>query len=54
MLTGYKVFQKQNYRTPDFEFDLIFVNGDNNLENPKIDEEKWKAPCSRTLIELTE
>ncbi|OPY18445.1 MAG: putative methyltransferase [Syntrophus sp. PtaB.Bin075] len=36
-------FQKQKYNTLDFEFDLIFVNGDNNLENLKIGEEKWKV-----------
>jgi len=36
-------FKKQKYNTLDFEFDLIFVNGDNNLENLKIAEDKWKV-----------
>ncbi len=36
-------FLKQNYNTLDFEFDLIFVNGDNNLENLKTGEDKWKV-----------
>jgi adenine-specific DNA-methyltransferase len=36
-------FQKQKYNTQDFEFDLIFVNGDNNLENLKVAEDKWKV-----------
>jgi len=36
-------FQKQKYNTLDFEFDLIFVNGDNNLENLKVGDEKWKV-----------
>ncbi|MGR3318885.1 MAG: DNA methyltransferase [Candidatus Anammoxibacter sp.] len=40
-------FLKQKYNTQDFEFDKIFVNGDNNLENLKIEEDKWKV----TLIE---
>lgn len=36
-------FKKQKYNTLDFEFDLIFVNGDNNLENLKVAEDKWKV-----------
>lgn len=36
-------FKKQGYNTLDFEFDLIFVNGDNNLENLKVAEDKWKV-----------
>ncbi|MFQ5456285.1 MAG: site-specific DNA-methyltransferase [Nitrospirota bacterium] len=36
-------FQKQKYNTRDFEFDMIFVNGDNNLENLKVEEDKWKV-----------
>lgn len=36
-------FRKQKYNTLDFEFDLIFVNGDNNLENLKVAEDKWKV-----------
>jgi adenine-specific DNA-methyltransferase len=36
-------FKKQKYNTLDFEFDLIFVNNDNNLENLKVAEDKWKV-----------
>lgn len=36
-------FLKQGYNTLDFEFDRIYVNGDNNLENLKVDEDKWKV-----------
>lgn len=38
-----RFFQKMGYNTRDFEFDLIFVNGDNNLENLKVDEDRWKV-----------
>lgn len=38
-----KFFTKQDYNTQDFEFDKIFVNGDNNLENLKVDEDRWKV-----------
>ena len=36
-------FTKQQYNTLDMEFDLIYVNGDNNLENLKKDEDIWKV-----------
>lgn len=36
-------FLRQKYNTQDFEFDKIFVNGDNNLENLKVAEDKWKV-----------
>ena len=36
-------FGKRNYSTLDFEFARIYVNGDNNLENLKIGEERWKV-----------
>lgn len=36
-------FRKQNYSTRDMEFDLIYVNGDNNLENIRWPDETWKA-----------
>ena len=36
-------FEKQQYNTRDQEFDRIYVNGDNNLENLKIGDEKWKV-----------
>jgi len=36
-------FNKQEYNPKDMEFDLIYVNGDNNLENLKKDNETWKV-----------
>jgi len=36
-------FRKQEYNPRDMEFDLIYVNGDNNLENIRRDEENWKV-----------
>lgn len=36
-------FLKQNYNTRDTEFDRIYVNGDNNLENLKTDGDRWKV-----------
>ena len=36
-------FGKRNYSTLDFEFGRIYVNGDNNLENLKVGEERWKV-----------
>jgi len=41
-------FKKQGYSTRDFEFDLIYVNGDNNLENLRHEEDTWKV----RMIEL--
>ena len=35
--------QKMKYNPLDMEFDLIYVNGDNNLENLKRDEDTWKV-----------
>ncbi len=36
-------FQAQNYNTRDYEFDIIYVNGDNNLENLRREDETWKV-----------
>ena len=36
-------FQKQGYTTKDMEFAVIYVNGDNNLENLKRADETWKV-----------
>lgn len=36
-------FQKQGYNTRDRKFDLIYTNGDNNLENLKRVDETWKV-----------
>src|SRR5699024_6564706 len=35
-------FEEQEYNTKDTEFDRIYVNEDNHLENLKTDEDKWK------------
>lgn len=36
-------FQKQQFNPRDQEFDRIYVNGDNNLENLRTDEDHWKV-----------
>ena len=36
-------FGKQGYSAKDSEFDLIYVNGDNNLENLKTPDDLWKV-----------
>lgn len=36
-------FNRMAYSTRDTEFDRIYVNGDNNLENLRTDEEQWKV-----------
>ena len=36
-------FTKQGYAAKDSEFDLIYVNGGNNLENLKTVDDKWKV-----------
>jgi adenine-specific DNA-methyltransferase len=36
-------FAKQGYSSKDSEFDLIYVNGDNNLENLKTPTDAWKV-----------
>jgi adenine-specific DNA-methyltransferase len=36
-------FTKQGYSTKDREFQLIYVNGDNNLENLKAPDDTWKV-----------
>lgn len=36
-------FRKQAYNSRDREFDLIYVNGDNNLENLRRPDESWKV-----------
>ena len=38
-----KFFRKQNYNPKDMEFAVIYVNGDNNLENIKREDETWKV-----------
>jgi adenine-specific DNA-methyltransferase len=36
-------FRKQDYNPRDMEFDLIYVNGDNHLENLRRPDETWKV-----------
>ncbi|MEX2283460.1 MAG: DNA methyltransferase [Gemmatimonadota bacterium] len=36
-------FTKQGYSAKDSEFDLIYVNGGNNLENLKTTDDRWKV-----------
>ena len=36
-------FKKQGYSSKDSEFDLIYVNGDNNLENLRQPDDTWKV-----------
>ncbi len=36
-------FKKQSYNSRDMEFDLIYVNGDNNLPNLRTGQESWKV-----------
>lgn len=36
-------FRKQGYNTKDQEFDVIYVNGDNNLENLRQGDQTWKV-----------
>ena len=36
-------FDKQGYSTRDLEYDLIYVNGDNHLENLRRKDQTWKV-----------
>jgi Adenine specific DNA methylase Mod len=36
-------FDKQGYSTRDLEYDLVYVNGDNNLENLRRADQTWKV-----------
>ena len=36
-------FQKNRISTRDLEFDMIYVNGSNNLPNLRLDTENWKV-----------
>ena len=38
-----RVVHHAGYSTKDSEFDLIYVNGDNNLENLKAPDDTWKV-----------
>ncbi len=43
-------FTKQGYSAKDNEFDVIYVNGGNNLENLKPPDDRWKV---RLLEEIS-
>ncbi len=34
---------KKRYSAKDFEFDSIYINGDNHIENLKLDDDHWKV-----------
>jgi adenine-specific DNA-methyltransferase len=36
-------FQKNRPNAADRDFDVVYVNGDNNLENIRLDNERWKV-----------
>ena len=36
-------FQKNRPNAADRDFDVVYVNGDNNLENLRLDNERWKV-----------
>ena len=36
-------FRRSEYSVRDNEFDYIYVNGDNNLENMRSEEDTWKV-----------
>jgi len=36
-------FERQGYNTRDLEYDVIYVNGDNNLENLRRPDQTWKV-----------
>jgi len=36
-------FRRQGYNTRDLEYDVIYVNGDNNLENLRRADQTWKV-----------
>jgi adenine-specific DNA-methyltransferase len=38
-----ELFTKQGYSSKDSEFDLIYVNGGNNVENLKTPDDTWKV-----------
>lgn len=54
-----KWFRKQRYSTQDLEFDLVYVNGDNNLENLRRGDQTWKVRLieeefQRLMFEVTD
>ena len=52
-----EVWFGKRYSSKDFEFDAIYVNGDNNIENLKVDGDLWKvrlieAEFSRLMFDV--
>jgi adenine-specific DNA-methyltransferase len=45
-----KFFVKMKFSTLDTEFDRIYVNGDNNLENLKTETDKWKVELIESVF----
>lgn len=41
-------FEKYRINPRDREFDVIYVNGDNTLENLRMNEEMWKVNLTET------
>lgn len=41
-------FSKYRINPTDREFDVIYINGDNNLENLRLDDELWKVVLTET------
>lgn len=41
-------FSKYRINPADREFDVIYINGDNNLENLRLDDEQWKVVLTET------
>jgi len=41
-------FLKYRINPADREFDVIYINGDNNLENLRLDDEQWKVVLTET------
>ena len=41
-------FSKYRINPADREFDVIYINGDNNLENLRLDDEQWKVVLIET------
>ncbi|MDC9727751.1 MAG: hypothetical protein PSN04_00285, partial [Methyloprofundus sp.] len=44
-------FKKQHYNSRDMEFDLIYVNGDNNLPNLRTGSDTWKVQLIEEIFQ---
>jgi len=44
-------FKKQQYNSRDMEFDLIYVNGDNNLPNLRTGSDTWKVQLIEEIFQ---